>query len=57
MVGEEPTVRASPQLYNTYDACLQEAAKAMTSVYVYLPKEIRDSVSLVHVCTTIPEDT
>ena len=57
MVGEEPTVRASPQLYNTYDACLQEAAKAMTSVYIYLPKEIRDSVSLVHVCTTIPEDT
>jgi hypothetical protein len=56
MVGEEPSVRASPTMYNSYEACVEAAAFAMTEVYYYLPADIKDDVSLVHVCTTIPKD-
>lgn len=56
MVGEEPSVRASPTMYISYDACVEAAAFAMTEVYRYLPRDIKDDVSLVHICTSIPED-
>ena len=56
MVGEEPAVRASPNLYNTYDACLYEAANVMTSVYQYLPEDLKDKVSIVHMCTAVSKD-
>jgi hypothetical protein len=56
MVGEAPVVRASPNLYPSYDACLYEAANAMTATYRYLPEEIKDKVSIVHMCTAVSED-
>ncbi len=56
MTGEAPSVRASPNLYNTYDACLYEAAQAMTAVYQHLPESIKDKVSIVHMCTAVSKD-
>lgn len=56
MSGEAPSVRASPSLYNTYDACLYEAAQAMTAVYQYLPDDLKDKVSIVHMCTAVSKD-
>ncbi len=56
MSGEAPSVRASPNLYNTYDACLYEAANAMTAVYRHLPESIKDKVSIVHMCTAVSKD-
>lgn len=56
MTGEAPSVRASPNLYDTYDACLYEAANAMTAVYQYLPEDLKDKVSIVHMCTAVSKD-
>lgn len=57
MVGEEPTIKASPILYNSYDSCIDGAARAMTSVYRYLPEEIGKKVFILPMCNAIPEDT
>ena len=57
MMGEEPTIRASPILYDTYDSCIDGAARAMTSVYTYLPEELTEKVFILPMCTAIPEDT
>ena len=56
MTGEAPSVRASPNLYNTYDACLYEAAQAMTATYKYLPDDLKDKVTIVHMCTAVSKD-
>ena len=56
MTGEAPTVRASPNLNNTYDACLYEAAQAMTATYQYLPEDLKDKVTIVHMCTAVSKD-
>ncbi len=56
MTGEAPLVRASPNLYNTYDACLYEAAQAMTATYHYIPEDLRDKVTIVHMCTAVSKD-
>lgn len=57
MMGEEPTIKASPILYNTYDSCIDGAARAMTSVYRFLPEELGKKVYILPICTAIPEDT
>ena len=57
MVGEEPTIKASPILYDTYDSCIDGAARAMTSVYTYLPEELTEKVFILPMCNAIPEGT
>ena len=51
MVGEEPTIKASPILYDTYGSCIDGAARAMTSVYTYLPEELTEKVFILPMCT------
>tara|TARA_B100000497_G_scaffold99734_1_gene112861 strand:+ start:454 stop:654 length:201 start_codon:yes stop_codon:yes gene_type:complete len=56
MIGEEPTIKASPVLYETYDSCIDGAARAMTDVYRYLPKEFKQKVYILPMCNALPED-
>ena len=56
MTGEAPTVRASPNLYNTYDDCVHEAAQAMTATYKYVPNHLKDKITIVHMCTAVSKD-
>ena len=56
MAGEAPSVRASPNLYKTYDSCVYEAANAMTAVYKYLPEAIKGKVTILHMCTAVSKD-
>ena len=54
--GGVPLVRTSPNLYNTYEECLDEAANVMTLFYNYLPDILKDEVTITHTCTAVSED-
>ena len=56
MSGEVPLVRTSPNLYDTYDDCVYEAADVMTLFYNYLPAILKDEVTIAYTCTAVSKD-
>ena len=56
MSGEVPLVRTSPNLYDTYDDCVYEAADVMTLFYNYLPAILKDEVTIAYSCTAVSKD-
>lgn len=56
MSGEVPLLRTSPNLYDTYDDCVYEAADVMTLFYNYLPATLKDEVTIAYSCTAVSED-
>ena len=55
LAGEEPIVRASPDLYRSYSECEDTAIDVMNMLIDELPpKTIRQS-RIVYICADVPE--
>tara|TARA_B110000977_G_scaffold190715_1_gene261850 strand:- start:425 stop:625 length:201 start_codon:yes stop_codon:yes gene_type:complete len=56
LAGEAAIVKASPDLYNTRDACVFAASRVMSDVYSSLPSKSKGKVSLVYMCNPTPKE-
>ena len=56
IIGDDPVIRASPHLYNTYTACELSAVDVMNEVYEKLTRERQENIRLLYMCEPIPTE-
>ena len=54
--GEVPIVKASPELYSSYNYCEESAINVLNMLADEMPPRVARKTRLVYVCTAIPKD-